>query len=113
MSSSADPIDYEDTKPGFFMTSTIKSMQMKFPTVKNISTEILLKWLQTPQERTTVLLDARQQEEFDVSHLNDAVRVDFQDNNMENLVNSIEDRLLGKRNPTIVCYCSLGYRSSS
>lgn len=113
MSSSADPNDYEYTKPGFFMTSTIKSLQMKFPTVKNISTEVLLKWLETPQERAIALLDARPQEEFDVSHINGAIRVEYQDNNMENLVNSFEEKILGKSNPTVVCYCSLGYRSST
>ncbi|XP_059147443.1 uncharacterized protein LOC131935122 [Physella acuta] len=107
-----DPGDCDTSNPGFFMKSTIQSLQMKFPSVKNISTAILAKWLKTPNERTVVILDARAQEEFDVSHLDGALRVDYKDKDIEPLAQKCSEKLKDKQNPTIVSYCSLGYRSS-
>lgn len=46
----------DTSNTGFLMKSTIQSLQMKFPSVKDISTAILAKWLQTPNERTVVIL---------------------------------------------------------
>ncbi|GFS20884.1 rhodanese domain protein [Elysia marginata] len=110
--SSADPDDHEKSKPGFFMKSTIASLKLKFPSVKNISTAQLWSWLQHPQERSVYLLDARPVEEYNVSHLENSHRIDYEDVDLDALVKTLEENFQGKKNPTVVCYCSLGYRSS-
>jgi len=75
-----------------------------FPEAKQLSTSQLAAWLANPKQRQPVLLDARNQEEFGVSHLKTAIHinpelVDFSTLN------------LAKDTP-IVVYCSVGYRSS-
>ena len=50
------------------------------------------------------LLDAREKEEFEVSHLKNAIWVGYEDFNLDRLEN------LDKQKPTLV-YCSVGYRS--
>ncbi|XP_005103411.1 uncharacterized protein LOC101848986 [Aplysia californica] len=106
------PAEESQSSPGFFMKTTISSISLKFPSVKNLSTSNLDKMLKDPSERGVVLLDARPQEEYNVSHLEDAKRVDFKDVNMEELSAQLASEFSGKPNPTVVCYCSVGYRSS-
>ena len=107
--SSTDP---DENNPGFFMRATIASLKLKFPSVKNVSTSQLWSWLQHPQERSVFLLDSRPEEEYNVSHMENSLRVDYEDTDMTALAGRIEERFKGKLNPTVVCYCSLGYRSS-
>ena len=52
-----------------------------------------------------VLLDARSEEEFETSHLQDAVRA----TNVREARTVLEER---DEKPIIVVYCSVGYRSS-
>lgn len=111
--SSTDPEDHEKSNPGFFMRSTMATLKVKFPSVKNISTAQLSSWLsQRTQERSVFLVDARPEEEYSVSHLENSVRVDYENVDYEALVKKMEESSKGKQNPTVVCYCSLGYRSS-
>ncbi|RUS80890.1 hypothetical protein EGW08_011361, partial [Elysia chlorotica] len=56
--------------------------------------------------------DARPEEEYKVSHLENSHRVDFENSDVSALVSQLEESLKDKKNPTVVCYCSVGYRSS-
>ncbi len=56
--------------------------------------------------KTYILLDAREIEEFKVSHLKDAIHVGYNNFTME----SVNDQVPNK-NSDIVVYCSLGVRS--
>lgn len=53
-----------------------------------------------------IILDAREQQEFDVSHLKNAFYVGYNDFNIETVKN-----LIPNWNEAIVVYCSLGIRS--
>jgi rhodanese-related sulfurtransferase len=80
-------------------------IRSEFPTVEQISAEELKNWMQSDRSKP-LLLDARSEEEFQVSHLEGALSaVDFR---------QAEKRLaqLDKDFPVVV-YCSVGYRSSS
>lgn len=104
--------DDQSADPGAFMKATIKSINFKFPTVKNITTTILEKWLKSPNERKVILLDSRPEEEYIISHIEGSKRVDFTKEDVSSLSMEIDEEFRGKPNPTIVCYCSVGYRSS-
>ena len=47
-----------------------------FPTVRRIDSQHLSQWLSDPHRAQPILLDVRTQEEYDVSHLHDAQRVE-------------------------------------
>ncbi|MCX7546900.1 rhodanese-like domain-containing protein [Xanthomarina sp. F1114] len=55
-----------------------------------------------------IILDAREYEEYQVSHLKNAVFVGFNDFNLENTSKQIKNK-----QQTIVVYCSLGIRSEN
>ena len=55
-----------------------------------------------------VILDAREWQEYQVSHLKDAVWVGYNDFNLEEVVKNIPDK-----NLNIVVYCSIGVRSEN
>ena len=82
-----------------------KTIRVRFPKVTQLSTQKLAEWL-THSDAKPLLLDARTEEEFAVSHLQGA-----------KLAASEEEALkaigtLDKDSP-IVVYCSVGYRSSA
>ena len=54
----------------------------------------------------SIILDAREQQEFDVSHIKNAFFVGYNDFNLETVEN-----LITNKNDLIVVYCSLGIRS--
>lgn len=67
-------------------------------TVKEISPT------QAAAKKKSILLDARPAKEYDVSHLQNAIRVGFTDFSF--------DKLQGiKKTTPIIVYCSVGYRS--
>lgn len=76
-----------------------------FPDVPTISTDALAKRLEGPAKTRPVLLDARTAEEYAVSHLPTARRVDPDATSFPEL-----DTLT--RDASIVVYCSVGYRSA-
>ena len=78
----------------------------KFPDVKNISTEELTKLDQSK----TLLVDARAEHEYEVSCIPGAVHLQFPTNS-ETVKTFLSDHL-DSDTENIVCYCSLGYRSS-
>lgn len=53
-----------------------------------------------------IILDVREMQEYNVSHLKDAIYVGYDEFNIETVVKTIE-----RKNKKIVVYCSLGIRS--
>jgi len=70
----------------------------RFPDVRQITTAHLAGWLADPRREPPVLLDVRTEDEFNVSHLPNAVR-------------NISPEALASGKP-VVAYCSIGWRSS-
>lgn len=88
----------------FSMRTTVYAIKKKFPSVRNISCQELEQWKQ--QGKNLVCLDTRPADEYNVSHLVGSVRVDPEgDIDLGELCLPTES--------TVVCYCSVGYRSSS
>lgn len=82
-----------------------KDICSQFPTVKQISTEELQKWLTAQGPANPLLIDRREAEEYAVSHLPEA----FLASGEKDALNIIEKE--GKDRPVVI-YCSVGYRSS-
>jgi rhodanese-related sulfurtransferase len=81
-----------------------KSLRHKFPKVEWISTSELADWLADKRRPAPVLLDVRTPDEWNVSHLPGARRVDPNA--------SVESVAAGLPKDTpIVTYCAVGYRS--
>ncbi|MDE2824779.1 MAG: rhodanese-like domain-containing protein [Gemmatimonadota bacterium] len=106
-----------------FWSTTLKMIRAKFPGVAQLSTDSLQTWLDEPGQAPTgrsqsdqaqtgqaqvgrpLLLDVREKEEYEVSHLKDAVRAASEQEALKALEGIPPDR-------PVVLYCSVGYRSS-
>lgn len=89
-----------------FWSSTLKMIRAKFPGVAQLSTDSLQTWLdESEQAERPLLLDVREPEEYEVSHLRDAVPALTKKQALKALEGSSLDQ-------PIVLYCSVGYRSS-
>lgn len=85
---------------------TLKAIRVRFPTVSQISPDTLQSWLdKSPQRENLLLLDAREPEEYAVSHLRGAQPAPSKDEALKALQGVPADQ-------RIVLYCSVGYRSS-
>lgn len=83
-----------------------------FPEVASLSTDSLAAWLDDAARERPLLLDARTPEEYAVSHLPGAVRVD-PDASAEALAAEVGALRAGSApDRSIVVYCSVGYRSA-
>lgn len=83
-----------------------QSLRHRFPKVEWITTAQLADWLADKQRQPPVLLDVRTDEEWNVSHLPGARRVDPSA--------STEKATAGMLKETpIVAYCAVGYRSAA
>ena len=80
-------------------------IKRNFPTVPHVSTEDLARRLADPAAQPVVLLDVRTVEEYQVSHLPSARRVEPKSDDLVWLETMARDT-------TIVAYCSVGYRSA-
>ena len=81
-----------------------KSLRHRFPKVNWITTQQLADWLADKHHEKPVLLDVRTEEEWNVSHLPGARRVDPSA--------SAESAAAGvAKDAPIVTYCAVGYRS--
>jgi len=77
-----------------------------FPFVESITPEALAQWLQDPSKIQPILLDARSEAEYELSHLWHARRIDPDSPDLSALAEvSFET--------PIVVYCSVGYRSAA
>lgn len=86
-----------------FSQETLRELLKQFNT-ENIP-YISVKELASPKTEA-ILLDAREENEYNVSHIEGATFVGYNTFKIETVVNSIEDK-----NTKIVVYCSLGIRS--
>lgn len=82
---------------------TLAEIREAFPGVPHLTTRQLADM--RSRGEPVLLLDAREAEEFQVSHIDGAVRA----TTVRAAVNAIE---ADSREPTVVVYCSVGYRSS-
>jgi rhodanese-related sulfurtransferase len=81
-----------------------QSLRHRFPKVEWITTAQLADWLADKQRPPPVLLDVRTEDEWNVSHLPGARRVEPN--------SSIEKTASGiSKDTPIVTYCAVGYRS--
>lgn len=83
-----------------------QSMRYRFPKLEWITSAQLADWLADKQRQPPVLLDVRTQEEWDVSHLPGARRVD-PSSSVAQIAADIP-----KESP-LVTYCAVGYRSGA
>ncbi len=93
---------------GFSATALEAMKQLvrsKFPKVRQLSTEELARWLADTNSPAPILLDVRKPEEFAVSHLPGAKRI-------EPSVKAADLIPTFPTNRPVVVYCSVGYRSS-
>ncbi|XP_045172196.2 uncharacterized protein LOC123534162 [Mercenaria mercenaria] len=114
-----------DKKPtaesaGIGMKLTIAGIKKKFPTVKNLSTEALSSLMESVQldssavsdrKEKLLILDSRPDEEYTVGHIPGARRVDYQAD-QDSLISAVPELQSPDGDMTVVCYCSVGYRSS-
>jgi rhodanese-related sulfurtransferase len=80
-------------------------IRSEYPGVKQISTQKLADWLAKTDTSKPILLDVRAEEEFKVSHIQNAKRAEKKNQALEIL------ERVDKKQP-VVLYCSVGYRSS-
>lgn len=90
---------------GADLDSIERLIRRRFPGVPQIGPEELAQRLKRP-EQELVLLDVREREEYEVSHLPGARHVD-----PDTSISKLETML--PKNTPIVTYCSVGYRSSA
>ena len=84
----------------------LKAMiRQRFPEVQQLSTKDLHAWLQADDRPAPFLMDAREQAEFDVSHLQGAKRAESREEVIALSASLAQDR-------AIVVYCSVGFRSA-
>ncbi|MDH4282359.1 MAG: rhodanese-like domain-containing protein [Myxococcales bacterium] len=81
------------------------AIAVRFPKVQWIDTATLSQWLGRSSGRRPVVLDVRTREEYAVSHLGQARRLDPDRPDIE--------RLHIAADGTVVVYCSVGYRSAA
>ncbi len=87
------------------MASTLAVVHADFPTVPRITVPELTRWLADTNRPQPVLYDVRTADEFAVSHLPGAVRLDPATRGRDALQQLDTNR-------TAILYCSVGYRSS-
>jgi rhodanese-related sulfurtransferase len=89
-----------------------RSIASDFPAVRHVTTDSLAEWLDASErgERAApLLLDAREPDEYAVSHLRGAKRIDPDASPADALPAALEGV---EPDAPVVLYCSVGYRSS-
>ena len=94
----------EPPPDGISWTLVEARIREAFPGVPSIDTAALSELLEDPA-RTVVLIDAREAEEFAVSHLDGALRA----TSIQHAAALVDGAPAGA---TVVAYCSVGYRSA-
>lgn len=96
-------MNYELSWRSLIFTILKRLISRKFPSVAWLTTKELAQWLHDPTLPQPILLDARSQPEYEVSHLQHAQRIDPYHPQLETF---------STQNTPIVVYCSVGYRSA-
>ena len=86
-------------------TEVISDIRDKYPDVNQLRTDELYSWLTGPDSKHIILIDAREKEEFRVSHITGARNIPHDKDPLKHLTDI-------KPDSPIVVYCSVGYRSS-
>lgn len=112
----AESVTEEANKPGFGMRLAISSIARRFPSAHNVSTHWLDQRLHGGQRSQSPsppvkILDCRAEDEFNISHIEGAVRINYE-SSPEELLKLAEIDISRKDPMDVVCYCSVGYRSS-
>eukprot|EP00287_Rhodomonas_sp_CCMP768_P007023 CAMPEP_0196725066 /NCGR_PEP_ID=MMETSP1091-20130531/6727_1 /TAXON_ID=302021 /ORGANISM="Rhodomonas sp., Strain CCMP768" /LENGTH=239 /DNA_ID=CAMNT_0042067285 /DNA_START=20 /DNA_END=740 /DNA_ORIENTATION=- len=96
---------------GLGWTGMIQLCRLSFPKAKVMSTAELDEAL-SDSGKSVLLLDARKAEEYEVSHLKEAVWVGEHGErpDLKSVIKTFQDSNAGKQQ-IIACYCSVGYRS--
>lgn len=88
---------------GIVWKTVKKDVRKDFPDVQQLSVDSLYSWMDS--DKPLIILDARKKEEYEVSHLKSAIRIDPE-------IEEMPSWLLDDSEKTVVVYCSVGYRSS-
>ena len=80
-------------------------IRLRFPTVKQITTADFAEWILNTVQPQPIVLDARSQAEYAVSHLKTAEHIDSTALDLSAMLKISKDT-------PIVVYCSIGYRSA-
>lgn len=83
----------------------IGDIRNKYPDVKQLRTDELYVWLTGSESKPVIIIDARTDEEFQVSHISGARNIPYNKDPLNQLAEV-------NQNSLIVVYCSVGYRSS-
>jgi rhodanese-related sulfurtransferase len=78
-------------------------VSLRYPEVRWVTPRQLAAWMRSDEARPTLLLDARQPDEYRVSHLRGARRIDPDEPEIEGLS--------APRDARVVVYCAVGWRS--
>ena len=97
------PVSYSEPPSEQLWAETLTMVREQFPTVQHISTEAFAELLNQGEDLT--LLDIRELEEYEVSHIKDAEHA----RNARAALKLLKDT---ERERKVVVYCSVGYRSS-
>lgn len=93
----------------FFLSCAVFSQESLSELLKKYNTEeVSYAWVENLQESSseTIFLDAREPEEFNVSHLKNAICVGYNDFSIEQV-----EKKIPNKDQHIIVYCSLGVRS--
>lgn len=83
--------------------SVDKKIDQEFPNIEFVSTAALVQEYQSGDSAFPLIIDVREQEEFQVSHLQDALNLK---------TGASISQLYPDKDAAIVVYCSVGYRSA-
>ncbi|XP_077168151.1 uncharacterized protein LOC143824607 [Paroedura picta] len=101
----------DDKTPSEMRSLAIQWIEKLFPEVQLVGTETLQQWMEEkPSE--LLILDTRTAAEFEISHMPGAVLAAAEGPALQELLKAqlMQDHNRGRRR--IVCYCTVGYRSS-
>ncbi len=91
-----------------FLTTSVFGQKKLERTLKQLNTEsvpyVYVNELNTTSE--AIILDTRKQEEYNVSHLKDAIWVGYKAFNEDTVITKVTDK-----NTPVIVYCSIGVRS--
>lgn len=90
------------------MWAVIQAIRLKFNDVNHLSTDEVAEKLKT--NPSPVFFDCRAPIEFEISHLPNAISVD--PSISTEALKELFENSMKKNNCEIICYCSVGYRSS-
>ncbi|XP_028400685.1 adenylyltransferase and sulfurtransferase UBA4-like [Dendronephthya gigantea] len=96
------------------MRVALFGIRKTFPNVKQLQTKDLDEFIVGNKYKNLILLDVREQDEYEVSHLPNAIRVE-PDEAVDQVMTKIKEKLedISNYHVRVVCYCSVGYRSSA